>query len=63
MGWHKQTTIGSIRMTSQQRADKRKNDYILAMYDDGCTIAEITKQVTQSLLHIKNVIYRYRNLK
>jgi hypothetical protein len=50
-------------MNSQQRADKRKNDYILAMYDDGRTIAEITKQVTQSLLHIKNVLYRYRNLK
>jgi Mor family transcriptional regulator len=50
-------------MTSQQRADKRKNNYILAMYDDGCTIAEITKQVTQSLLHINNVIDRYRNLK
>jgi hypothetical protein len=50
-------------MTSQQRADKRKNNYILAMYDDGCTIDEIKNQVTQSLLHIRNVLYRYRNLK
>ena len=50
-------------MTSQQRADKRKNDYILAMYDDGCTIVEISKQVTQSLLHIRNVLYRYRGCK
>ena len=50
-------------MTSKERADKRKNSYILAMHDDGCTVEQIVKAASRSLLHVKNVLYRYRNLK
>ena len=50
-------------MTSSQRQSKRQNDYILKLYDYGCTIEQILKETKRSLLHVNNVLYRYRDYK